>query len=276
MLVGTMHYNPRSIDIARDIVEREAASGALRAVAVESCPTRWNATQESQPRGSLMRFLCDNEMQAGAEAGEDAGVAVVLADQTIEDTGRRLAQLFALTLVELCTPWNGGWSRIYDDLSQAVAQALQGEDSLGADAFFEPQLALGFPVSLVRYPLSVFVKSPLIGSIVALVALGPWLFAINDYVTLTSGYDFIAGSTYVPAADVTLQELAASASFAAVETVVFGRVLLVGLLEERNFVLARNIRKALFNSKPGGSIVAVLGMAHCTGVAKLLRESRIV
>ena len=130
VLVGTMHYNPRSIDIARDIVEREAASGALRAVAVESCPTRWNATQESQPRGSLMRFLCDNEMQAGAEAGEDAGVAVVLADQTIEDTGRRLAQLFALTLVELCTPWNGGWSRIYDDLSQAVHMGGEARRSL--------------------------------------------------------------------------------------------------------------------------------------------------
>ena len=42
----------------------------------------------------------------------------------------------------------------------------------------------------------------------------------------------------------------------AVEFVVLGRVLLVGLLEERNYVLARNIRKACFNAKPGGTLVA--------------------
>ena len=59
------------------------------------------------------------------------------------------------------------------------------------------------------------------------------------------------------------------------ETLFLGRVLLVGLLEERNFVLARNIRKACL-AKPGGSVVAILGMAHCTGVGKILRESRLV
>ena len=57
---------------------------------------------------------------------------------------------------------------------------------------------------------------------------------------------------------------------------IFGRLLLVVLLEERNFILARNIRKACFANKPGGSIVAVLGMAHLNGVAALLRDSRIV
>ena len=40
-------------------------------------------------------------------------------------------------------------------------------------------------------------------------------------------------------------------------------------------VLARNIRKVCL-AKPGGSVVAVLGMAHCTGVGKILRESRLV
>ena len=38
-------------------------------------------------------------------------------------------------------------------------------------------------------------------------------------------------------------------------------------------VLARKIRAACFGAKPGGSIVAVMGMAHCAGVAKLLRET---
>ena len=48
-----------------------------------------------------------------------------------------------------------------------------------------------------------------------------------------------------------------------------------GLLEERNYVIARNIRKAAFQAK-GQPVVAVLGMAHLNGVRELLRESRIV
>ena len=51
VLVGTMHFNPVSIALAERVVREEAASGRLRAVAVESCPSRWNATLEAQPPG---------------------------------------------------------------------------------------------------------------------------------------------------------------------------------------------------------------------------------
>ena len=71
-----------------------------------------------------------------------------------------------------------------------------------------------------------------------------------------------------------------SIAVAALETVVLGRVFLVGLLEERNFVIARNIRRAcLAPGKKGGggrTVVAVLGMAHVSGVKRLLTESRLV
>jgi len=234
-------------------VEEEANSGRLRAVAVESCPTRWNATLEAQPAGSLLRSLCDNEMQSAAEAGKAAGFDdVALVDQTIEDTGKRVSQLFALTLVELLTPWKGGWNRIYDDFKSAFEQ-VSGE-GLGPDALLDPRLLLGMPLSLVRYPLSLGLKSPV-------------LLALIGCIFLIAGQDF--------AAEDTIEELIGALAFSVVETIVLGRVLLVGLLEERNYVLARNIRKACL-AKPGGSVVAVLGMAHCTGVGKILRESRLV
>ena len=44
------------------------------------------------------------------EAGDEFGAELVLADQPIEDTGRRLGSLLALTLVQLLTPWKGGWT----------------------------------------------------------------------------------------------------------------------------------------------------------------------
>ena len=74
-----------------------------------------------------------------------------------------------------------------------------------------------------------------------------------------------------------------------VESVLLLRVSLVGLIEERNFVLARNIRAASMqvlippravrqrgSGKDGRAVVAVLGMAHLNGVRRLLTTSRAV
>ena len=110
-------------------------------------------------------------------------------------------------------------------------------------------------LSFVRYPLSLGLKSPVLLAIVALLALG---------------------ATLEPSTEDTLVQAAGLLCFFILEVFVLGRVFLVALLEERNFVIARNIRKAAFASKPGGTIVAVLGMAHCNGVAELLEDSRLV
>ena len=255
VLVGTMHFNPRSIALARDVVNAEAVNGKLRVVAVESCPTRWNATLEAQPAGSAMRWICDNEMQAAAEAGQAfPDVKIELVDQTIEETGRRVVQIVALTLAELVT---FRWDRIGSDLSMAL-EHVKGEaalKTLAPTALLDPRLLLGAPLSFVRYPLSLGLKSPL-------------LLGILSLIVLAANQDFGAEDTAL--------ELAGSLAFAAFETIVLGRVLLVALLEERNYVLARNIRKAAFGAKPDGTIVAVLGMAHLNGVAALLESSRIV
>jgi hypothetical protein len=261
-LVGSMHFNPHSIALAQRIVAEEASAGGLRAVAVESCPTRWNATLRMQPAGSLLRSLCDNEMQAAAEAAEAAGAVTALVDQTIEDTGARVRQIFGATLAELCTPWDGGWSRILEDLTLGCGQVLSS-GGLGLSSILDPRLLLGFPVSLGRYPLSIGIKSPLVGA--AAVAL---LFLVSQ-----------GEETPPPATELEqLLDIAESLAFVALESIILGRVLLVALLEERNYVLARNIRKACLakSASPDGAVVAVLGMAHLNGVGSLLRDSRIV
>ena len=76
---------------------------------------------------------------------------------------------------------------------------------------------------------------------------------------------------------------------ALVESVVLLRVCLVGLIEERNYVLARRIRAASMQvlpppraarqrgrGKDGRAVVAVLGLAHLNGVKRLLTTSRSV
>ena len=46
--------------------------------------------------------------------------------------------------------------------------------------------------------------------------------------------------------------------------------------QERNYALARNIRKAHFGTKVGDTVVAVLGAALLNGVKRLLTSSRVV
>jgi hypothetical protein len=75
-LVGTMHCNPASIALTRNCVKATAESGSLASVLIEACPTRWNRTLTMQPRGSLLRRLFDNEMQAAAEEAEAYGIEV--------------------------------------------------------------------------------------------------------------------------------------------------------------------------------------------------------
>ena len=110
VLVGSMHYNPRSIQLAAEAVRAEAEAGTLRSVVVESCPTRWNNTMKNQPKGTFLRSLFDNEMQAAAEVAEECGCPVALGDQAIEDTARRMAQLTGATMVEVLTPFSGAFN----------------------------------------------------------------------------------------------------------------------------------------------------------------------
>ena len=257
--VGCMHYNPSSIALAQQTVDYEAEQNGVRAVLVESCPTRWNATLDAQPPGSLLRSLCDNEMQAGAEAGERVGATLVLGDQEIETTGKRVSALFAQTLVQLLTP--RGWQLIAEDFANGIAQ-LRNPGGLPPTALLAPDLLLGLPVTVVRYPLSLGVKSPLLGLLVAALLFGGLFMDASG-----AGYE-----------EESLAELGRALSFALFETLVIGRVFLVGLLEERNFVLARKIREAALGDGKRGTrtVVAILGAAHLNGVKTILEESRVM
>jgi len=224
-----MHYNPQSIQLASSTCEELVQRNALASVVVESCTTRWSKTLRTQPEGSVMRQLFDNEMQAAAEVATRAGLPVVLGDQDISATNKRMAQTFKASVVDLLTPWRGGWATLYADVAEAARLTLpSGAQYLGPAAFFNGGLLLASPVSLVRYPLSFIVKSPLFG-IPAIAGL--------VYALLNAGDTAFVGTTAVEQ----VQEVVTSATIFGVETAVFARVFLVALLAERNEILAQNI-----------------------------------
>lgn len=288
-LVGAMHYNPASIDLATDSINALAAEGKLGSIVIESCDIRWNATLENQ----LVKDALLSEMKAAHDLGMKYRVPVVLGDQRINVTVDQLKFGAKEAVTDLLQPWNGGWGRLFECISSARKEAVPfGDEYLGLESFFDPKLLASAPISFVKYPLSYLVKSPAFAvAVCALILLGE-VDSSNAYVVDGASPTDILGSLAI----------------SALETVIFARIFLKELLAERNEVLAGSILEQCRNYKAVGSsnwlddlfgkdnacdkstgavyalgsvvgkpedgktVVAVLGLAHCNGIKKLLTE----
>ena len=124
MLVGTMHYNPASIDLAAGTVRDLTAADDLATVVLETCETRWTKTLKMQPAGSLMRNLLDNEFQAATEAAGPA-TKIVLGDQRIEALGASAKACVKSTWDDFTSPVGGGWKRLLDDVGGTYKREVE-------------------------------------------------------------------------------------------------------------------------------------------------------
>jgi len=297
ILVGCMHYNPASIQLAEKTAVDAAKSlsqsppspppsfleklmnqkkdnesvysGGLAAVLVESCRTRWDAANEFRSetlKEAWQRDIYDkilpNEMRAAAKVANSNGIPVVLGDQEIEITGKRVKATLKQTLQDLLTPWNGGWDRIVKDvkvgfgvisnsfgINSTPEPVVTNAGKLTYRDFLDANLLLSMPVSLARYPLGILVRFPKFGF--ALLTF----FSAIDYVsgqlmmgTLTSSDPmtqtivtsfFGAGSAVVD--DASPLSWLVTFLIAGLETIVFARVFMLPILAERDVVLAKSI-----------------------------------
>mmetsp|Transcript_6437 Transcript_6437/g.18202 ORF Transcript_6437/g.18202 Transcript_6437/m.18202 type:complete len:358 (+) Transcript_6437:128-1201(+) len=321
ILIGTMHYNPVSIEKVERIIDEHKADDTLRAVVIESCPKRWNVStraarkawrdgKEKKKKGdSPLKRLLYNEMIAAADSVQSVRetVPLVLGDARIEDIGNRVRELGFATLKQ-ATDFPRGWIEVWKELSQALQRAaLVGEETLagrrlGPEDFLELRLMLASPISLTRYCAAILIKGPNALRFPLLLMVGLFFFnpdastasdaivnagAVSDAAFAAAAATAVPEPSFLQAAE----DLLGSTLFALVETVLLGRIFLVGLLEERNVVLARNIREACrakhkdegFVDKLLGSsrtnqrstVIAVLGMAHCNGVQQLLTSGEV-
>ena len=260
-LVGSMHYNPHSIALSREVASKSST------VLVESCDKRWEKTLRNQAKGSWRRFLLDNEMQAATEIVEEThgeAARVVLGDQAIELTNARMKETFIASLKDIATL---RWDRVVDDLKTGYELAIAVPDNrkdefLDASDFFSPKLTLGTPASLFRYPAALVLKAPLAGGAI----VSALIFSLANVGDNSFLYDDPVGR---------FSELAESLLGTAIEAAILGRTFLIALLAERNVVLAESIRAACQQNKAegkAGGVSAILGMAHVNGVKKLLER----
>ena len=249
-LVGTVHYNSASIARARE----EASADPLGAVVVEACMSRWKKSLELAPPGSVAARLIGSEMQAAAGAAAQKDVPVMLGDSDVGPFLLRVKALARDTVRQLADPLGGGWRAIYADLDRTLRSTfdtadiaasellLEGELPLAVTDFARPDIALGFALSLARYPTAFALKAP-----IPFAGLCASIFALGTAADTADA----AAAAAVGAGDLLSPVLVATALLAAAEAalvVLLGRLLLVAFLEERNAELARSIRRAAAES----------------------------
>jgi hypothetical protein len=299
VLVGAMHYNPSSINLAKTTIQDLAFADRLGSVIVESCDIRWNKALEYYERRPWLKSLLKNEMMTSCKLAQEYNCPVILGDQRINITTAALKATLKETFVDLISP-PSGWKRFATEVSKAWEDTVPfgGQGYLGANAFFDPRLLLDVPVSFVKYPLSYMVRDPLPTSVVLIGILALNYFDGSSSVTMDA-----VSNNQVP-----LSDYLVSFGLAALETVFFARLLLKPLLADRNEILAKSILdqcrllatgetdlaskrsstseivyapgSAITITEPRGdkdqAVVAILGMAHCNGIKKLLQEQTLL
>ena len=223
-----------------------------RAVLLELCPSRWNATAaaefnvtaaELRPF-SLRRWIYRDEFQSSFEAAKKCGLQeVVLIDQRLEDTSRRVTELFFQTMRDI-VEGPSGWKALGTDIGNGMLAFTAGNGGF-VRALLDPLLIAGAPIALLRGPLSspalfMFLTSSLFG-------LELFLNAITSDVSpsptsscgyMDMGLTIMGTCVLGPVEQFVQTVITASLSAAAL------RMGLVGLIQERNSVLAHNIRAA--------------------------------
>mmetsp|Transcript_16801 Transcript_16801/g.30127 ORF Transcript_16801/g.30127 Transcript_16801/m.30127 type:complete len:372 (-) Transcript_16801:314-1429(-) len=295
VLIGTMHYNPSSIETVRKVVSEVAAKSSNLSLVVELCPERFKAMREI-PRKSVLGQLFDNEMLAAFEAARDAGVDnIVLGDCTDAELSSRIAAVAKSTGSDILNPFQGGWQAILRDFER-LGSSMTGKPAFQSktkkdnsrriiqlEDLFEASLLMGAPLALIRNFVVLAVKLPSFIKATALVGLSFMLrqtFLSNALaerphdeshaVAATTMHEHMVTANHLMWDPFTIAVLVALSVTNLAMYTAFARVAAVALLLERDEILAASIRDCC-RQAGNRTVVAVLGMAHCNGVARLLR-----
>jgi len=184
------------------------------------------------------------------------------------------------TVKDLLSPTHG-WKSIARDLFTVTPQLIgKRGKKLGISDLFDVDLLLGTPVSFARNLLTIFMRLPIPTTVLLMVIVA--LQHANDVAASvlpgvqqalpegTGGPPLLLSSDFLG----TLSTDLLIAAFAAymLTALVLVRASVVVLLLERDAILANSIRECCKRADSSQTVVAILGMAHCNGVAKLLKD----
>ena len=248
-----------------------AAKGQLSSLVVESCESRWKKSLELRHTSDLWKVLLNNEMISSAAVASEYEVDIILGDQDIALTQEAMKNALQKSLKDIINP--GQWKReAFNDILIAGKRSFpqsDGNQYLGIHDFFDPNLILGFPFSLIRYPLAFLAKAPAYG--ISFFGCLFLLAAAVDKVTLSTPTD-LAG---VESQEQLVLDALGSIVASTFEIFLFSRLFLVVLLANRNEIIADAILDAVKNARQCKTsnrpvLISVLGMAHLNRVKKII------
>lgn len=312
MLVGAMHYNPASVALAEDTCRKLAESSSLGSVVIESCNIRWEAAKEMKAKMPIVSKLLGNEMRAACDVSEEYGRPVVLGDQLINVTVARLKETFSETASDIISPFGGGWTRFQNDVVKAFRETNpSGDGYIGASGLLDPKLIAGLPISFLKYPASYLTRSPggtlLFGTFLYLLNSLEQANAAEALTADVSSPAYILSSVAstgfavletVFFARLLLVVLLAERNVTLAQSIleqceIYSGVDAVGGLNGPNDVdkffsgLMAPVKKMFGSSEATQNyslrgadedgekvVVAILGMAHCNGIKKILMEGQ--
>ena len=186
-LIGTMHYNPRSIELVHEMTSKAIEDGTFGCLVLESCEKRWEKTLEFQRPGTIRRQLLDNEFQAAQELVEDQS-QVSLGDQSIDDLGQNMKRIFKETLEDVKSI--DGWKRVREDLVRYSATELYPTKEFGKDVqtlslqdfLLDGRLLRGVANFFVSVPVGVVIEVAKISRAFAFV-----LFRVGEFAGVGRG-----------------------------------------------------------------------------------------
>lgn len=205
------------------------------------------------------------EFTKAVESAE--GVDIVLADQDVDETLHRIGQVAQVSLQLAQDFLQQGWSESYGPCASTLATALVGRPnnapSVQLGSFLTRSVDAVRDVVRLTVPPFLLLQSIVFAADALMESI---LRPLRD------------ASWYTPSTLATSDEKW-GIWFAVNVLIVFAGYLVVALpavkivLQERDLCLADGIREACRQAGPDGRVVAVLGLLHVNGVAKLLEES---
>ena len=280
----------------------------LGSVVVEACDIRWNKTAELYAEKPILKKILSNEMRIACDIAMDFDRPVVLGDQRINITVDSLKASLQATIKDILTP-PSGWARFASEVRSAWEETVPvgGQGYLSAYAFFDPILLMVLPVSLIKYPLSYLVRDP-VPTTIGLSLLGALSF-LDDPTSLEA----LVSNESIPFSDWVLSFTFAFLETAVFARLLLkplladrNEILAQSILDQCRmyankpqiatsptnwfgvFSKAANVPTRMETSTtmyaPGSSsvrpddgpdkvVVAVLGMAHCNGIKRILTQS---
>mmetsp|Transcript_6042 Transcript_6042/g.9381 ORF Transcript_6042/g.9381 Transcript_6042/m.9381 type:complete len:209 (-) Transcript_6042:272-898(-) len=180
---------------------------------------------------------------------------LILGDARISETIKKLKHSYAETLRQILNPFK--WKKLIEKILKSLFAVIGG--GIGFRDVFDPAILLSGPIAILRYFIAAVKHRSIVLVLFGFSFFHLWMNGATSDLAQINGMEKSANL-------IMSVWLGASSLF----TILTLNAMITVLLDDRNRTLAKAIQRQCRLARSGEVVVAVLGMAHCSGVKKLM------